>query len=206
VTTRCLCLSLSAHSTGVLSDVDLMVPMMGVSADSREDPAPRRGFRRPGRGAGGWGPGIAHVALGRRVKARASSRAGLAVYPPGKDLSSRAEPRIRRGLERGGKGPRIRPTGHRGAQERGPVLGFRPGPVLPSMGQQESMQPETVASCLVATEHRSILRQAESSLGSLDLQDQAQSAAGGDRLEPGLLAQPDGEGQLPIAGRPGPSR
>ena len=58
--------------------------MMGVSADSREDPAPRRRFRRPGRGAGGWGPGIAHVALRRRVKARASSRAGRAVYPPGK--------------------------------------------------------------------------------------------------------------------------
>ena len=110
MTTRCLCLSLSAHSTGVLSDVDLMVPMMGVSADSREDPAPRRGFRRPGRGAGGWGPGIAHVALGRRVKARASSRAGRAVYPPGKDLSSRAQPGIRRSLKRGGKGPRIRPT------------------------------------------------------------------------------------------------
>ncbi len=109
-------------------------------------------------------------------------------------------------IRKGTEPPRIRPTGHRGAQERGPVLGFRPGPVLPSMGQQESMQPETVASCLVATEHRSILRQAESSLGSLDLQDQAQSAAGGDRLEPGLLAQPDGEGQLPIAGRPGPSR
>jgi hypothetical protein len=72
--------------------------------------------------------------------------------------------------------------------------------VLDSMGQQEAMQPETVASCLVATEHRSILRQAESSLGSLDLQDQAQSAAGGDRLEPRLLAQPDGEGQVPIAG------
>jgi len=78
--------------------------MMGVSADSREDPASRRGFRRPGRGAGGWGPGIAHVALGRRVKARASTRAGRAVYPPGKDLSSRAQPGIRRGLERGGKG------------------------------------------------------------------------------------------------------
>ncbi len=124
MTTRCLCLSLSAHSTGVLSDVDLIVPMMGVSADSREDPASRRGFRRPGRGAGGWGPGIAHVALGRRVKARASSRAGRAVYFPGKDLSFRAQPGIRRGLERGGKGPRIRPTGHRGAQERGPVRGI----------------------------------------------------------------------------------
>ncbi len=103
MTTRCLCLSLSAHSTGVLSDVDLMVPMMGVSADSREDPAPRRGFRRPGRGAGGWGPGIAHVALGRRVKARASSSSGRAVYPPGKDQSSRAQPGIRRSLERGAK-------------------------------------------------------------------------------------------------------
>ena len=59
------------------------------------------------------------MALRRRVKARASSRAGRAVYPSGKDLSSRAQPGIRRGLERGGKGPRIRPTGHRGAQERG---------------------------------------------------------------------------------------
>ena len=140
MTTRCLCLSLSAHSTGVLSDVDLMVPMMGVSADSREDPAPRRRFRRPRRGAGGWGPGIAHVALRRRVKARASSRAGRAVYPPGKDLSSRAQPGIRRSLERGGKGPRIRPTGHRGAQERAPVLGFRPGPTLRPAGHSRVLQ------------------------------------------------------------------
>ncbi len=140
MTTRCLCLSLSAHSTGVLSDVDLMVPMMGVSADSREDPAPRRGFRRPGRGAGGWGPGIAHVALGRRVKARASSPAGRAVYPPGKDLSSRAQPGIRRSLERGGKGPRIRLTGYRGAQERAPFLGFRPGPTLRPAGHSRVLQ------------------------------------------------------------------
>ena len=49
-------------------------------------------------------------------------------------------------------------------------------------------------------EHQSTLRQAESLLGGLDLQDQAQNAAGGDRLEPGLLTQPDGESQLPIAG------
>jgi len=117
-----------------------MVPMMGVSADSREDPAPRRDFRRPGRGAGGSGPGIAHVALGRRDKARASSRSERAVYPPGKDLSSRAQPGIRRGLERGGKGPRIRPTGHRGAQERGPVLGFRPGPALRPPGHSRVLQ------------------------------------------------------------------
>jgi len=61
-----------------------MAPMMGVSADSREDPAPRRGFRRPGRGAGGWGPGIAHVALGRRVKARASSLLDVRFIPLGK--------------------------------------------------------------------------------------------------------------------------
>ena len=72
--------------------------------------------------------------------------------------------------------------------------------VLDSLGQQKAMQPETVASCLVATDHRSILRQAESLLGGPDLQNKAQSAAGGDRLEPGLLAQTDGEGQLPVAG------
>jgi len=35
-------------------------------------------------------------------------------------------PELSRGLERGGKGPRIRPTGHRGAQERAPVHSPRP--------------------------------------------------------------------------------
>jgi hypothetical protein len=84
VTTRWRCLFLSAHSTGVLSDVDLMVPTISLSVDSREDPAARCGFRRPGRGAGGWGSSIAHVAWGRWVKARASSRAGRAVHPLGK--------------------------------------------------------------------------------------------------------------------------
>jgi hypothetical protein len=76
-------LFLSAQLTGVLSDVDLMVPTKSLSIDSREDPAARCGFRRPGRGAGGWGSSIAHVAWGRWVKARASSRAGRAVHPLG---------------------------------------------------------------------------------------------------------------------------
>jgi len=62
------------------------------------------------------------------------------------------------------------------------------------------MQPEAVATCLVATDHRGILGQAESLLGGPDLKDQAQRAAGGDRLDPGLLAQPDAEGQLPSTG------
>ncbi len=62
--------------------------------------------------------------------------------------------------------------------------------VLDSVGQQEAMQPETVAPCLEATDHGSMLRQAESFLGSLDLQDQVQRAAGGDRLEPGLWPRP----------------
>jgi hypothetical protein len=60
--------------------------------------------------------------------------------------------------------------------------------VLDTLVQQEAMQLEAVATCLVATDYRSILRQAESLLGGPDLQDQAQGAAGGDRLDPGLLA------------------
>src|SRR4051794_8365781 len=60
--------------------------------------------------------------------------------------------------------------------------------VLDSLGQEEAMQPEAVASGLVATDHRSILGQAEPLLGGLDLEDQAQRAAGGDGLDPGLLA------------------
>ena len=81
--------------------------------------------------ARGWRLGFRHCTRGlrRQVKARAY-RAGRAVHPPGKDLSSRTRPGIRRSVERGGKSPRIRPTGRRGAQERGPVLGFRPGPAL----------------------------------------------------------------------------
>src|SRR5512135_2759236 len=43
--------------------------------------------------------------------------------------------------------------------------------VLNSMGQEEAVQPETVTSCLVATEHRSVLGQAESFLGGLDLRE-----------------------------------
>jgi len=58
-----------------------MVPTMSLSVDSREDPATRCGFRRSGRGAGGWGSNIAHVAWGRWVKACASSRTGRAVHP-----------------------------------------------------------------------------------------------------------------------------
>src|SRR4051794_40592605 len=54
--------------------------------------------------------------------------------------------------------------------------------VLDSLVQQEAVQPEAVASSLVATDHRSILGQAESLLGGLDLEDQAQGAASGDRL------------------------
>jgi len=72
------------------------------------------------------------------------------------------------------------------------------------MGQQEAMQPETDASCLEATEHRSILRQAKPLLDGHDLNEQARGARGCDRLEPGLLAQPDGEGQLPNSWRPAP--
>ena len=72
--------------------------------------------------------------------------------------------------------------------------------VLDSLVQQEAMQPEAVAPGLVATDHRSILGQAESLLGGLDLKEQAQGAAGGDRLDPGLLAEADAEGQLPRTG------
>ncbi len=124
MTTRWRCLFLSAHSTGVLSDVDLMVPTISLSVDSREDPAARCGFRCPGRGAGGWGSSIAHVALGAMGQSQRLLPCWTCGSSPGKDLSSRTRPGIRRGVERGGKGPRIRPTGRRGAQERGPVLGL----------------------------------------------------------------------------------
>src|SRR6516162_3529860 len=61
------------------------------------------------------------------------------------------------------------------------------------------MKPEAVASRLVAAENRSILWQTEPFLGGLDLLEQRHRAARPDRLEPGLLAQSDGEGQLPLA-------
>ena len=62
------------------------------------------------------------------------------------------------------------------------------------------MQPETVATRLVAAENRRILGEAEPLLGGLDLTDQADRTPCGDGLQSGLLSQTDGEGELPCAG------
>jgi hypothetical protein len=61
-----------------------MVPTISLSVDSPEDPAASCGFRRLGLGAVCRGSGVAHVAWGRWVKARASSCAGRVIHPLGK--------------------------------------------------------------------------------------------------------------------------
>ena len=68
------------------------------------------------------------------------------------------------------------------------------------LGQEEAMEPEAVAAGLVARGDRGVLGEAEPLLGGLDLGQQSHGVAGRDRPEPGLLAQADGEGQLPRAG------
>ena len=61
------------------------------------------------------------------------------------------------------------------------------------------MQPEAIAARLVTTDDGGIVGQPRASLGLGNLSEHPGEVASGEAAQPGRLAVPDGEGQLPLA-------
>src|SRR5262249_23022824 len=70
--------------------------------------------------------------------------------------------------------------------------------VVDAIRVEVSVQPEAITSSFVTTAHRGVRREMEALFGFGDLILQPRQIAGGHGAQPGLLAEADGEGKLPL--------
>jgi hypothetical protein len=71
--------------------------------------------------------------------------------------------------------------------------------VLDPFFDKVAMEPETVATGFIATEHGRVVRELEALLGTLDLESESVQATGRDGAQPRRLGQSGREGELPFA-------